>query len=208
MRFKLMIVLTFLFSAVAAGDSLAPPYLLKGDFEPVWDREQKEVATVEPFQFVNQNNDTISEKSLENRITVVNFFFTSCGGICPMLMKKVKHVYSKLKGEGIQFVSFTITPDIDTPKKLTDYISANELPVKNWQLVTGPKDSLTSFSERVFQANQNNRSIPSKDTFIHSDQIYLIDHHLQFRGSYFGRSQAAIINLIDDARVLARAHKK
>ncbi|RYY37653.1 MAG: SCO family protein, partial [Sphingobacteriaceae bacterium] len=39
--------------------------------------------TIPAFSFVNQYGDSVTEKSLEGKIYVADFFFTSCPSICP-----------------------------------------------------------------------------------------------------------------------------
>ena len=38
--------------------------------------------TVPDFSFIDQNGNTITEKTVEDKIYVVDFFFTSCPSIC------------------------------------------------------------------------------------------------------------------------------
>jgi protein SCO1/2 len=97
------------------------------------------------FSFINQNNDVIINDSLKDNIYISNFFFTSCPTICPVMTKNMSYVQSKLKVyPGIRFLSHTVDPINDTPRRMLEYI--NKLRAKNinidlsnWDFVTGKK---------------------------------------------------------------------
>ena len=38
----------------------------------------------------------INEKSVENKVTLVEYFFTSCPSICPIMNENLKEVYRKV----------------------------------------------------------------------------------------------------------------
>src|SRR5690349_11354208 len=49
------------------------------------------------FKLVNQNGDTITQKNLDGKIYVANFFFASCPGVCPKMTDQVKGVQDEFK---------------------------------------------------------------------------------------------------------------
>ncbi|HLT42385.1 MAG TPA: SCO family protein, partial [Sphingobacteriaceae bacterium] len=78
-----------------------------------------EIGKVPHFKFVNQNNDTISNDNYEDKVYLVEFFFTTCPSICPIMnsnLVKLQNSFSRSKDFGI--ASFTINPVHDTPEVL------------------------------------------------------------------------------------------
>ena len=71
---------------------------------------------VPEFTFLNQDSLFISNEDFNNKVYVVEFFFTSCPSICPIMnknMKKIEEQFGSRSDFGI--ASFTIDPDHDTP---------------------------------------------------------------------------------------------
>ena len=68
-----------------------------------------------PFVLVNQLGDTVTEKEVAGQWLVVDFFFTRCATICPMLtsnMKKVQGVF--LEKKEVRLLSHSVTPVADS----------------------------------------------------------------------------------------------
>src|SRR5450432_738961 len=49
------------------------------------------------FSFINQNEKQTTEKTVQNKVTVVEYFFTSCPSICPVMNNNLKKVFDKYK---------------------------------------------------------------------------------------------------------------
>lgn len=74
------------------------PFYTTADFTPHWldanAAAMDSLHRIAPFALVNQNSDTITERTFAGKIYVADFIFTSCGGICPTMtcnMGKVLH---------------------------------------------------------------------------------------------------------------------
>lgn len=97
------------------------------DFTPYWMVEgkeptQKETHTIAPFSFQNQHGETITNKNLEGKIHIVNFFFTSCGSICPKMIKNLLTIQQDFEtDEEVVILSHSVTPWIDSTKILQEY---------------------------------------------------------------------------------------
>ena len=69
------------------------------------------------FAFINQNGKTITQKDYENKIYVADFFFTTCPTICPKMTDNMVWLQNQLKNNSeVKLLSFSVTPDIDTPE--------------------------------------------------------------------------------------------
>ena len=105
---------------------------------------------VPPFEFINQNGETINNDTYLGKVYVVEFFFTTCPTICPMMndqMLLIQEAFAKNLNFGI--ASISITPKIDTQEVLKDYAINNGITHKNWHLLSGKSE------EEVFNLSNN-----------------------------------------------------
>ncbi|MCX8482740.1 MAG: SCO family protein, partial [Crocinitomicaceae bacterium] len=91
------------------------------------------------FQFLNQDSVMVTSKSLKGKVWVADFFFTSCGTICPPMTSQMKRlsILTKDLEKHLQFLSFTIDPEFDTPSEFKSYIKSHGIKAKNWSFFTG-----------------------------------------------------------------------
>lgn len=127
------------------------------------------------FQFVNQVNDTISNEDYLGKVYVVEFFFSTCPSICPVMntnMLKIEEVYMKNDNFGI--ASFTIDPLHDTPSVLKEYAERYGVAHKHWNFLTGDKHEILKLSNEGFKlyAAESNEA---EGGFEHSGLFALID---------------------------------
>lgn len=106
-------------------DEFSVPIYNEPDFTPYWNQEELDTFhTISSFNFINQFNENVSSETVKNKIYVVNFFFTTCNGICPKMMKNMEKLAQHFENDSnVIFISHTVTPWIDDVKKLEDYSS-------------------------------------------------------------------------------------
>lgn len=147
-----------------------------------------EPKKVPPFSFVNQNGTTITNKDYEGKVYLVEFFFTTCGSICPRMNRnlvQIQNTFIDIENFGI--ASFTINPDYDTTKVLKAYAKNYGITNPNWHLMTGDKEAIYALANIGFNiyAGEN----PDvEDGFEHSGNFALIDKHgfMRSRKDNFG----------------------
>jgi protein SCO1 len=101
------------------------------------------------FSFVNQDGERITEKSVRNKVTVVEYFFTSCPSICPVMNGNLKEVYEKFKtNPGFMILSHTVDPERDSVTVLKKYSGRYHAESPGWQFLTGNRDSLYQRASR------------------------------------------------------------
>lgn len=130
---------------------------------------------VPAFSFVDQNGKTITNKDYEGKVYIVEFFFTTCPTICPRMNKnlvQIQNTFSEFKDFGV--ASFTINPENDTSKVLSEYAKKYGITNPNWHLLTGDIDAIYKL------ANEGFNLYTAKDTeaeggFEHSGNFALID---------------------------------
>ncbi|WBL22002.1 SCO family protein [Zunongwangia sp. HRR-M8] len=141
------------------------------------------------FEFIDQHGDTISNQDYLGKVYVVEFFFTTCPTICPIMSENLVEVQDELKSYEDQFgiASFSIDPDHDTPEVLSEYADRYGVSNPNWHLMTGDRDDIYKLANAGFQTYAGED--PSvKGGFIHSGMFALIDKegYIRSRKDKFG----------------------
>ena len=78
--------------------------------------------TIAPFRYYNQDSVLISNTDYDGSIYVADFFFTTCGTICPMMTDNMVWLQEKIKGfPEVMLLSHSVTPDIDSVSVLKAY---------------------------------------------------------------------------------------
>ena len=110
-----------------------------------------EAKKVPDFTFFNQDSLIISNEDFKDKVYVVEFFFTSCPTICPIMNKNMKKIENKFGSkENFGIASFTVDPIYDTPKVLKNYAESYDVFSQNWHFLTGEKESLYSLANEGF----------------------------------------------------------
>ena len=134
------------------------------------------------FSFVNQDGESITEKSVRNRVTVVEYFFTSCPSICPVMNANLKEVYEKFKtNPAFMILSHTVDPERDSVTVLKKYAARYDAESPGWQFLTGSKDSLYQRASKDYLLAVEDSS---NSSFIHTQYAALLDKKRQIRGFY------------------------
>lgn len=95
------------------------------------------------FEFVNQKGKTITNKDYKGKVYVVEFFFTTCPTICPLMNQQMVVLQNSFLGNpNFGIASISITPEIDTPAVLKEYAKTNGISHKNWHLLTGKSEEV------------------------------------------------------------------
>ncbi len=100
-------------------------------------------SKVPDFEFINQDGKTINNKTYEGKVYVVEFFFTTCPTICPIMNRKMVKVQDEFFGNpDFGIASISITPDIDTPEVMKNYAKEKGINHKHWHLLTGKNEDV------------------------------------------------------------------
>lgn len=130
---------------------------------------------VPAFQFTDQDNHLVSNDTYENKVYVVEFFFTSCPTICPRMNENMVKIQKEFYGNpSFGIVSISIDPERDSPEVLKAYAVEKGATLKNWHFLTGSKSDIYSFSNDGFKLYAGeNKDI--EGGFEHSGLFALID---------------------------------
>lgn len=106
---------------------------------------------VPPFEFFDQDSLLITDKDYLGKVYVVEFFFTSCPSICPIMTKNLVDLQEEFKKTNdFGVASFTITPEYDTPQVLKEYAEKNGITNIDWHLMTGSQDAIYDLANKGF----------------------------------------------------------
>lgn len=148
------------------------------------------LGQINPFQLTDTDGNIFdSTQRLNNRVWVANFFFTTCGDICPMLNKNMASLHRSFQlVDDIALVSFSVNPEHDTPSVLKSYAEKYEAK-KNWYFLTGKREDLTKIIVDDFKLGH------IKEPIFHSANFALVDRHGFIRGYYDGTKPEEINKL-------------
>lgn len=141
----------------------------------------EEIREVPAFELTDQNGKKITNKDYLGKVYVVEFFFSTCPTICPVMNQNMLKLQSEYYGNP-QFgiASITINPGHDTPAVLKKH--AEELGVKhyNWHFLTGDRDYIYNLAKSGFSmyAGENKEA---EGGFEHSGLFALVDKEGKIR---------------------------
>ena len=139
------------------------------------------IKEVPSFSFTNQNGEKFSNDNFRDKVTILNFIFTSCTGPCPLMTSNMQKLYSNFKGTNeVQFVSVTVDPEVDTQERLK--LEAEMIGVDNnqWQFLRSDLDEVKKLKRDGFMLFADN--LPNG----HSIKSILIDNVGNIRKYYDG----------------------
>lgn len=163
---------------------------------------------VQNFSFTDQDGKQLTQKNVEGKVYVTEYFFTTCKGICPKMNTNMKTIYEKYKNEpDFAIISHTCMPETDSVPLMKAYSQKMDAGL-NWYFVTGNKDSLYKMArESYLLDNEKNNSLNIKDQFIHTQFFALVDKEGRVRGVYDGLKNDELEKLARDIKDLLKERK-
>jgi protein SCO1 len=141
-------------------------------------------GTVPQFSFTNQHGNTVTNKTFEDKVYVVEFFFTTCPSICPIMNQNMLKIEKDFFGNpNFGIASFTIDPKTDTPEVLKQYADNNGVSHPNWHFLTGDKEKIYALSNEGFKL-YSAEADEAPGGFEHSGLFALIDKEGNIRSRY------------------------
>ena len=155
------------------------------------------------FSFTDQDSTQVDSSTINGKIFVADFFFTSCPSICPKMMKEMDAVYEKYKtNKDVIILSYSIDPNRDSVARLKRYEKKIGFSSSKWHLLTGNKDSIYQLADKYLVSAAEDPDAPGGH--IHSGNFILIDKHRRIRGYYDGTKEDKVEKLMDDMDILLK----
>lgn len=140
------------------------------------------IGNAPKFELTNQNGKTISNKDFDGKVYVVEFFFSTCPTICPVMnqnMLLIEKEFGKDKNFGI--ASFTINPENDTPEVLKNHAEQLGVTAPNWHFLTGNRDEIYKIANKGFNIFAGTSDKEGSAGFEHSGYFALVDKNGKIR---------------------------
>ncbi len=157
---------------------------------------------IKDFNFVNQDGKSINLSRFKSKIFVVDFFFTTCHSICPIMSNELMRVDSVFANDqDFAILSHTVDPEIDSVSVLKAYAISHKAS-RNWEFVTGKKTELYQQALNSYLIATPQEVTGAEDDFVHSQNLVLVDDELHIRGFYDGTNTQEVNKLMSDIRIL------
>lgn len=161
----------------------APFYLIAEDY-----------GKVPNFSFQDINNETINNQSLAGKEYLINFFFTSCPQICPVINGKIATLAKEFKN--MNFLSVSIDPKRDSLEVLKKYATRFQADSAQWHFVRGEKEKINRFIEQLMLSVSN---LPDR----HTTRIVMVDKSSRIKGFFRGLDAEDFKLLTEELKVLS-----
>jgi len=157
------------------------------------------LGQVYDFELTDEQGVAFSLDALQGNIWTANFFFTSCGGICPIMTKNMAALHRSFElVENVQHVSITVNPEIDSSEILKKYGQKYKANQNKWHFLTGTREQIKDLAVRSFKLGSVDEPV------FHSSKFALIDRKGFIRGYYDGVQAGEVSQLFMDVALLLK----
>ena len=152
-----------------------------------WKVKLPTVGYVKPFSFINQDGKAVDQNILQGKVTVVEYFFTTCKGICPKMNTSLQKVYNQFGNQpNFLILSHTAQPETDSVARLRFYADSMKINTSNWILLTGRKDRLYKAARGSYLLDDPANNVEKiEDQFLHTQFLALVDKAGNVRGGVY-----------------------
>lgn len=165
------------------------------------EKELPVYKTIPEFEFINQDSQIVNNESFKNKAYVVDFFFTSCPTICPVMAQQMLRIHDHfIKEDRLHLVSHTIDIKRDSIPKLKKYAENLGVSAPKWHFVTGEKNEIYDIAESYYNLAIEDPTLP--DGFDHSGRFVLVDKNRQVRAFCNGTNPEEVDKFIQDIEKL------
>ncbi len=153
------------------------------------------------FSLTATDGSTLSSESLAGKVWLMNFFFASCPGPCPLINSDLRRLKANpAVKDHLRILSVTVDPNRDTPERLAEYGARYGAKPGDWDFLTGTPESIRTLIEGGFKL------ISPEDVSMHTTRIVLVDRTGEIRGFFQGTDSDAIKQMFQDvATVVAES---
>ena len=151
------------------------------------------LGQVTDFELTAATGQPFHAGQMAGKVWVVDFIFTSCAGICPVMTGAMADLHRSFDGEDrVEFVSISVDPETDTPEVLSRYGEKYGADPERWHFLTGTIEDIYAISVQTFKVGALDEPIN------HSSRFILIDRSGSIRGYYVGTDSEDLAHLAGD----------
>lgn len=158
---------------------------------------------VRDFDFVNQANEQVTNEDLKGKWWIADFVFTNCETVCLPMTSNMSALQDMAKEDDldIEFISFSIDPDFDTPEVLAEYGDNFEVDYDNWSFLTGGDfDEVRELSIKSFKSMVEMPKDETDDQIIHGTSFFLVNPEGKVIKNYPGIKIGDMDNILEDIK--------
>ena len=159
------------------------------------------LGSVPEFSLTEAGGTTVRRADLLGKVWIASFLFTRCAEACPMLMRHEVGLQADLPlRDDLRLVSFSVDPDWDVPKVLTDYARTFGADRSRWLFLTGDKKQIYHLTIDGFRLATQDADPAKEMPILHSTKLVLVDRRGAIRGYYDSSDDDGLRKLVRDTR--------
>lgn len=160
------------------------------------------ISRVQPFSFINQDGQRVTNENIKGKVAIVNFFFTTCTSVCPRMNNNLKPAYEAFKNNpDVLLLSFTSDPLRDSTLVLKHYADSMKVNTAKWVFLTGKKDSLYHAARYSFKIDDPNNFVQSDAVdFLHTQFVALVNPKGEVVKIYDGLKPSELSTIEEDVK--------
>lgn len=211
-RIALFIVVVATLAAVLVSGAVKTtpvlPFYDSADLTPRWTRSSSH--RIGDFALVTQDGVSITLNDVMGKVHVASFIYTRCAGICPAMVMQLAKVQKAITGRDAVLVSYSVTPQDDTPATLAAFGELRGIDPDRWKLVTGNPDQIYTLARTSYFADDGRLEAGKAATeqFLHTEKALLVDREGRLRGVYNATLPHEVDKLLADLDLLLRRDRR
>jgi protein SCO1/2 len=159
------------------------------------------LGSVPEFALTESAGTPLRRADLLGKVWIASFIFTRCAEVCPMIMRQEVRLQAELPlRDDLRLVSFSVDPDWDTPKVLTDYARVFGADRSRWLFLTGDRRQVYHLAIDGFRLATLDADPAKEMPILHSTKLVLVDRRGAIRGYYDSTADVELHKLIRDVR--------
>ena len=159
---------------------------------------------IKPFHLIDQEGDSVSLATVQGKVILADFFFTTCGSICPKMSTQLVRVQDAFKDDDrVMLLSHSVTPEADSVPVLREYAQEYSVDHRRWRLLTGDRPQIYDLARTSYFAAVDHGD-GGPDDFVHTENFVLVDPQGRIRGFYDGTKPDEVDKAMKDMRLLLK----
>lgn len=158
------------------------------------------------FSFIDQDSQRITNESMDGKMYIADFFFTSCPTICPKVKAQMLRIYQDFQSDtNVVLLSHTIDVKHDTIPKLRKYAAKLGVSGPKWHFVTGDEAEIYAIADDYWSIALKNPDSPGG--FDHSGRLLLVDDKRHMRAFCDGTDPESVDKFMERIKQLQEEYK-
>lgn len=178
------------------------PFYQTADMTPEWISPSTRTHRVADFRLVDQHDRAVTNAAFRGKATIVHFFFTRCGDVCPTTSSHLARTLRAIDDPRLQVLSHSVTPEADSVASLRHYAAMHRIVDPRWRLVTGPRSEIEDLARYSYFVRLGRDSTYGVASIAHTESVLLVDDAGRLRGVYAGTLALEMDRLREDVLIL------